>query len=70
MDSERYNFVNKNIWKVLGSTLEWDNYQFGGNWYSFIESKDLGIVCVDVFADVYSITDEKKWLLTKIKYGF
>jgi len=55
MDSERYNFVSENIWKVLGSTLEWDNYQFNGHWYSFIEFKDLGIICVDVFADVYRI---------------
>ena len=69
MDSERYNFVNKNIWKVLASTLEWEHRIFD-NWYSFIESKKLGVICVDVLADVYTIVDEKKWMLTKIKYGF
>ncbi len=44
------------------------------NWKNFIEFKDLGIVCVRSHSisslDEYEIIDEKKWALTKIKYGF
>jgi hypothetical protein len=36
----------------------------------FIHYKDLGIICVDAMTDQYKITDEKKWALNKIKYGF
>jgi hypothetical protein len=35
-----------------------------------IESKNLGIICVDVITDHYRIIDAKKWALNKIKYGF
>ncbi len=65
MDSDT--FINKNIWEFLSSTEGW---KYNYSWYSFIISKDLGIVCLDLFADLYSITDEKKWFINKIKYGF
>ena len=39
-------------------------------WGRFIESKDLGIISLSYYDDEYRITDEKKWTLTKIKYGF
>lgn len=39
-------------------------------WYRFIESKDLGIISLSYYDDEYIITDEKKWTLAKIKYGF
>ena len=38
----------------------------------FIDSLDLGIKwkrLLDNGTDIYEITDEKKWFLTKIKYG-
>lgn len=38
----------------------------------FIDSLDLGIKwkrVLDNGTDIYEITDEKKWLLNKIKYG-
>lgn len=51
---------------------KYDTYQ---NWEDFIESKDLGIICTKTANtssedDKYEIVDEKKWTLTKIKYGF
>jgi hypothetical protein len=41
-------------------------------WEHFIKKQDLGIVCTfenqkGLF--LYQITDERKWMLTKIKYG-
>jgi hypothetical protein len=35
-----------------------------------IESKNLGIICLDSIKDLYKVIDEKKWALNKIKYGF
>ena len=39
-------------------------------WKDFIESLNLGVVCINSHNDIYKITDEKKWFLAKIKYGF
>jgi len=39
-------------------------------WDNFIESKDLGVICISYLRDEYRIVDEKKWLINKIKYGF
>jgi hypothetical protein len=70
MDSDNMfinpNFVNRNIWNCLYPV----EYNSDDSWYSFIKSKDLGIICVDLLADEYTIVDEKKWLLSKLKYGF
>lgn len=54
---------------------EWlDIYLKCPDWVIFIESKDLGIKCIESCQfsqdDKYEIVDEKKWLLNKIKYGF
>jgi hypothetical protein len=38
-------------------------------WENFIESKDLGIKAVGLSND-YIIVDEKKWTISKLKYGF
>lgn len=35
----------------------------------FINTKDLGVNSVDTVNDLYEVTDEKKWFLTRIKYG-
>lgn len=35
----------------------------------FIEEQDLGLRLINSYCDTYEITDEKKWFLTKIKYG-
>ena len=39
-------------------------------WQKYIKKQDWGIICVDFFYDEYKITDEKKWFINKIKYGF
>jgi hypothetical protein len=64
MDSEI--ILNHNIYKILYSeyTVSECNYAL------FIERKDLGIISIDLTGDFYKITDEKKWLLSKLKYGF
>lgn len=64
MDSEI--ILNHNIYKILYSeyTVSECNYAL------FIKSKDLGIISIDLTGDFYKITDEKKWLLSKLKYGF
>jgi hypothetical protein len=50
-------------------------YNYDKTWVSFLNCKDLGIKCTIVDINgyghiYYKITDEKKWLLNKIKYGF
>jgi hypothetical protein len=42
----------------------------------FIKEKDLGISLIDVDHehnskyDIYEVTDEKKWTITRLKYAF
>ena len=40
-------------------------------WTRFIEKKDIGIVYNNTHSahNIYKVVNEKKWLLTKIKYG-
>lgn len=40
-------------------------------WKQFIELKDIGLAHIDVYQnyDLYEIIDEKKWALTRLKYG-
>ena len=41
------------------------------NLYSdYIKAKDLGIICLSLASNIYRVVDKKKWILTKIKYGF
>ena len=35
----------------------------------FINRKDLGVISIDYINDIYEIVDERKWVLTKLKYG-
>ena len=39
-------------------------------WTLFLKHKDFGIICIDFLRHSFRVVDEKKWLLTKIKYGF
>jgi hypothetical protein len=51
--------------KIVDAFFE--EYRFSMlDWKEFLNSKDLGIALIDGW---YTITDEKKWALTKIKYG-
>ncbi len=43
--------------------------QSKGPWRKYVESLDLGVLNHDN-THFYEVTDEKKWLLAKIKYGF
>lgn len=63
MDSNT--FINE----IVFDNLHDDYFNSDLDWCEFVESKDLGIDCLDWKNDVYIITDEKKWLINKIKYG-
>jgi len=66
-------FVNKTIYKYFRLNDEFRYFSYENNkspWKTFIESKDLGVICLSYLKDEYRITDEKKWALAKIKYGF
>ncbi len=59
-------FINSNIYiHFRNEYLSNEN----NIWNNFIESKDLGVICLSCVKDEYKIVDEKKWLITKIKYG-
>ena len=62
MDSDT--FTNRNIYLYFREESRFIN------WKEFIKSKDLGIICVDSLNHIYKIIDEKKWLLSKLKYNF
>ena len=73
MDSDT--FKTHTIYKILKK--EYELLEVQGDYIGFIASKDLGIKCLDVnlienrrVVDRYKIIDEKKWALSKIKYGF
>ncbi len=64
---ESNSFINSNIY------IHFRNEYFSNKnniWNNFIESKDLGVICLSYLKDEYRIVDEKKWLINKIKYGF
>ena len=62
MDSDT--FINKTIYEYYRVESRFIS------WKEFIKSKDLGIICVSLASNIYRIVDKKKWILTKIKYGF
>lgn len=62
MDSDT--FTNRNIYLYFREESRFIN------WKEFIQSKDLGIFCLDSLNHIYKIIDEKKWLLSKLKYNF
>lgn len=66
-------FSCQEIFRVFG--FEWESFLLLNNnidWAEFVERKDLGIRAKDdkrYGVVLYEITDEKKWLFTKLKYG-
>lgn len=68
MESETL-FVDTN--KVLDAIFEKEYWNQPVGWMSFIKRKDLGIQAhlYSREGKTYIITDEKKWMLTRIKYG-
>jgi hypothetical protein len=56
-------------------TNKTQNYKSFITWSNFIKQKNLGIQCEQsqfliVVLSRYIVTDKKKWVLTKLKYGF
>lgn len=39
------------------------------DWPKFVQDKDIGIVCIDAYTHYYKIVNEKKWLISRLKYG-
>ncbi len=64
-------FENVSIYTLFSE--EWVKYRnlTLKSWNSFIKSKNLGITCTELtlLNNKYKIVDEKKWFLTKLKYG-
>lgn len=66
-------FSCQEIFRAFG--FEWEYFLLLGNnidWAEFVERKDLGIRAKDdkrYGVVLYEITDEKKWVFTKLKYG-
>ena len=69
MDSD---FIIKNDVAIEIYNILYDEYVESNinAWSKFIKSKDLGIISISYYDDLYRIIDEKKWALAKIKYGF
>lgn len=62
-------FVDFN--QILDSIFEEEYWYQPVGWMRYIKSKDLGIEAhlYSKEGKTYLITDEKKWMLTRIKYG-
>jgi hypothetical protein len=61
--------INSIIFSKFYKEWEWTNNPI---WKTFIDSRNLGIEFFQVdaaFVDCYRVNDEKKWALTRIKYG-
>lgn len=48
---------------------EYINIPHNSLFKDFLDTKDLGVIVVDFAHDLYEVKDEKKWFLTRIKYG-
>jgi hypothetical protein len=68
MESETI-FVDTN--KAIDTIFEEEYWYQPVGWMRFIKSKDLGIQAhlYSKEGKTYLITDPKKWMLTRIKYG-
>jgi|LakMenE01Jun11ns_1017448.scaffolds.fasta_scaffold7272444_1 hypothetical protein len=66
----------KRKWIISFSLKIWELFCCHGEesvnqlWKNYINALDLGIVSVSFYEDTYKIIDEKKWIFSKIKYGF
>jgi hypothetical protein len=66
-------FENKKVWLNLKQKffdeVELDGKEISIHWKAFIDGLDIGINCLTWVFDKYTIIDEKKWTVAKIKYG-
>jgi hypothetical protein len=67
-DSNIYRVFLNEFSTLVKSTNSEINYS-NTSYIKFIQMKDLGIICLSWSAAAYTVIDEKKWLLSKIKYG-
>ncbi len=71
----REEYDNTPIFEIIDET-KWFNGSYKHQshpefmWKSFVKKKRLGCVCVSLFNNLYKITNEKKWFMSKLKYGF
>ncbi len=64
-----YTLTYKIIEAFDNTDNSWGNYS--GFFESFVSDLDIGIIVTNKKnLNTFKIIDEKKWLLTKIKYGF
>ena len=64
-----WTFFCVDFWKEYEEAVDCGVYRKARLWKKFIEDKDLGLVCKNFKQDVYEIYDEKKWVLSRLKYG-
>ena len=61
----------KEVLNIINPHFQLGTKTLNKQWKLFIERKDLGIVQKLLHnKEVYVITDERKWFLAKLKYGF
>jgi hypothetical protein len=69
MDSDDVYYLPR-IYFILHQEWWWDYFSPNlTSWKDYILLKNLGLDVLDDSLHTYRIIDEKKWLLTKIKYG-
>lgn len=59
--------INDTVYSALQYEFEAEYIRTNKQWSDFIKDKDIGIQYF--IKKVYTIVDQKKWLLAKIKYG-
>jgi hypothetical protein len=68
---KQFNDVNNSVYNIFEN--EWfEKHNFNPirkQWCSFINEKELGIECMYFTSIIYNIVDEKKWIITRLKYG-
>ena len=71
MDSELETIVSNEVYLLFVEEFE---HLHLSSWTDFLQKKkDLGIeyiILIDSLDDHYKITDERKWMFAKLKYGF
>jgi hypothetical protein len=64
-------FFDSNIFDILEPLYvkSFYNNRWNITWPDFIAELDIGLLVYRLDANIFIVTDEKKWLLSKIKYG-
>lgn len=63
----KFDDIDSNLYSVFQHEFQAEFTRTNKRWSHFINNKDLGIsYCIN---NIYTIVDNKKWLLAIIKYG-